>query len=171
METEIWKKIPGYGLYEASTFGRIKTFNWKGCGREAIMKPAKDNGGYFRTMLKRDDGIIHTVKVHRIIASTFLSNELEKPCVNHINGIRDDNRIENLEWVTISENIKHSFKIGLSSNKGSGCPTAKLTESQVLEIRAKFIPRKCGRKELAKMYGVFPATIKGIILRKSWTHI
>jgi len=167
---EIWKRIPNYSLYEASTYGRLKTFNWKGTGKEAIMKPALDGSGYYRTMLKRDDGVIHTIKVHRIIASTFLEQG-DKTEVNHKNGIKTDNNLDNLEWVTRSENIKHSFRIGLNSNKGEGSPTAKLKNEQVLEIRAKYKPHVYTRKMLAKEYGVDHTCIKDIVNRRTWTHI
>ena len=99
MIMETWKKIPGYSLYEASTEGRIKTFNWKNTGKIAIIKPALDNSGYLRTMLKRDiDGKIHTIKVHRLIAMTYIDNPKNYPEVNHLNSIRNDNRVINLEW-------------------------------------------------------------------------
>lgn len=167
-----WKRIPNYSLYEASTNGEIKTFNWKGCGREAIIKPAKDGSGYLRTMLKRDDGKMHTIKVHRIIAATFIDNPLNKAEVNHINGIKTDNRVENLEWVTKEENIKHWVSMGcIGKLIGEDIGTSKLTSEQVKEIRSKFKPRVYTRKMLAEEYGVKDCTIKDIILKRSWTHL
>lgn len=170
MENEIWKRIPGYSLYEVSNLGRLKTYNWKGSGREAIMKPAIYRG-YCKTMIKNDEGRTHTIQVHKMVALAFLTKKENDTEINHINGVRNDNRVENLEWCTHSENLKHSFKIGLSCNAGSQNPTSKLTEAQVLEIRAKFIPRVYGRRQLAFEYKVYPSTIKDIIMRKSWKHI
>lgn len=96
---EIWIKAKNYSNYEVSNLGRLKTFNWKGSGKEAIIKPAKDKRGYLRTVLKGDDGISKTIKVHRIVLNSFnTTNEVLE--VNHKNGIKDDNRIENLEWCT-----------------------------------------------------------------------
>jgi hypothetical protein len=135
------------------------------------MSPAKDAKGYMRTMLVNDEGRIATIKVHRIIAMTFLENPEGKETVNHINGIKSDNSVKNLEWATRSENVKHSFRTGLQSNKGSKCPTSILNESQVLQIRQLFKPGICGRKYLAEMFKVSPATIKDVILRRSWNHI
>jgi len=175
---KIWKKIPGYSLYEASTDGEIKTYNWKNTGKEAIMKPALDACGYLRTMLKSDKWEMNTVKVHRIIAQTFLENPENKPCVNHINGIRNDNRLCNLEWCTHSENSKHSFKIGLSSLVGERNPAATITEDKVIEIRQNYPKdRKHGRdgyptkQELADKYGVSINVIKFIIQGKTWKHL
>lgn len=175
---ETWKKIPGYSNYMASDMGKIKTFNWKNQGITRIMMPAKDKSGYLRTMLKGDDGKFNTVKIHRIIALTFIENSENKPEVNHKNSIRIDNRVSNLEWVTKSENIKHSFKYGNSSNRGELNPAATITEKDVIEIRKNY---KYGRKsrfeggeskpELARKYNTTVAVIKMIIQRKTWKHI
>jgi hypothetical protein len=176
---EIWKTIPGYSLYQASNMGRIKTFNWKNLGREAIMKPAMDGSGYLRTMLKRDgDGKIHTIKVHRIILTTFKGNPpTQKHQCNHINCIRTDNRDFNLEWVTNSENQLHSFAMGMNNKKGSKNPAATLTEDQVIEIRKNYIYGLKGRhngvtkQQIADKYNTSFAVIKQIVQRRTWKHL
>lgn len=175
---EVWKRIPNYNLYEASTYGNIKTFNWKGTKTERIMKPSKDSCGYLRTMLKRDDGIIHTIKVHRIIAQTFIDNIKNKPQVNHINSIKDDNRVVNLEWCTISENLLHCYKSGNLSQKGEKNPCATLTDAQVSDIRRNYVTSKGGRikgretkKEIAEKYGTSFSVIKQITQNKTWKHL
>lgn len=174
---KIWKPIPGYSLYKISNYGDIKTYNWKNKGKEKIMKPALDQGGYYRTMLKRDcDGKIHTVKLHRLVAITFIANPENKPQVNHINGIRNDNRACNLEWCTAKENIKHSFKIGLSSNKGEKNPCASLTDEQVKEILSNYQfgkKSKSGmtKKELAEKYNTTFHVIKRLVQKKTWKHL
>jgi len=110
---EEWKKIPNCSKYEASTLGRLKTFNWRGTGKEAIIKPAKDKKGYLRTVLISDNKVKKTIKVHRIIAQTFIENPKGKPQVNHKNGVKDDNRVCNLEWMTNKENHHHAKINGL----------------------------------------------------------
>lgn len=173
----IWKKIPKYSLYEASTDGHIKTFNWKNKGIEAIMKPAKDNNGYLRTMLKNEEGKFCTIKVHRIIAQTFLENPLNKATVNHKNGIKNDNRVCNLEWMTQKENTKHANEfLPKNINKGEKVGTSILTEVQVQEILdnyefGKKKRKKVSRKELALKYSVSEITIKSIVMRISWLHL
>jgi hypothetical protein len=174
---KIWKQIPEFSLYEISNYGEIKTFNWKNTGQERIMKPALDGCGYLRTVLKRDsDGKLCTVKVHRLVAQTFLENPENKPVVNHINGIRNDNRLFNLEWCTIRENSLHSFKIGISSNKGERNPSATITEEQAKEILANYEFGKKTRKgmtkqQLADKYNTTFAVIKQLVQRRTWKHL
>lgn len=173
-----WEKIPEYSLYEASVNGEIKTFNWKNCGRERIMRPALDGCGYLRTMLKGDDGITKTIKVHRIIAQTFIPNPENKPCVNHLNSIRSDNRVPNLAWATYQENSKHSFTTTAHNNRGQNNSNATLTDNQVLEIRSKYT---YGRKskhdpgeskpKIAKRYNVSVSVIKKVVLGQTWKHL
>lgn len=173
----LWKPIPGFSRYHASTEGDIKTFNWYGSGREMIMKPAKDKGGYMRTMIIGDDGINHTVKVHRIIAITFMPNPENKETVNHKNGIKHDNRLINLEWATRSENLIHAFSTQLMKPKKgelNGCAT--LTDKQVIEIRKNYVYGKTHKegetkKQIAARYGTTFSVIKAIVQGQTWKHL
>lgn len=140
------------------------------------MNPAKDASGYLRTVLKID-GKLKTVKVHRIVAKEWVKNHDDKLVVNHIDFDRSNNKASNLEWCTLSENAKHSYKHGrikkpICTNfvKGSKVGTSKLTEEQVIEIRKKFKPRVYTRQMLADEYGVSHHTIKDVILRR-WKHV
>jgi len=136
------------------------------------MKPAYDGSGYLRTMLKRDDGRIHTIRVHRIVAQTWIDNADNKECVNHKNGVKDCNHVDNLEWCTVHENNAHAKENGLQYVlKGEEIGNSILTEQQVSEIRCKYVPHKVTRKILAEEYGVTVATIKDVISRRTWTHL
>lgn len=181
---EVWKPVPNYSSYQASNLGRIKTFNWKGSGKEAIMKPSEDKQGYLRTVLKRDtDGKLCTVKVHRIIAQTFISNPENKETVNHKNGIKTDNKSKNLEWATRKEQAIHAYKLGLcSSVVGENNPACKLTEVKVKEIREVYARRKVdgrgralkgelSRRDIADTYGISESTLKPIISKRNWKHV
>jgi hypothetical protein len=107
---EIWKKVESIGDYEISNFGKFRNAKTK-----FILKGNKLKNGYIQVDSWYKQSRKHHL-LHRLIALSFIENPLNKPCVNHINGIKDDNRIENLEWVTQSENIIHSYKTGLSRN-------------------------------------------------------
>lgn len=177
---ENWKKIPKYPLYEASNLGNIKTFNWKNQGKEKIMKPALDGSGYLRTMLMNENGKFDTIKVHRIIAQTFIENPLNKPQVNHLNCVKTDNRVINLEWATASENQIHAYKEQRRNNRGENNPATSLKDKDVLDIRSKYTYGRKGGKPingqvtkgmLAKEYGVGVHVIKEIVTNNTWKHL
>jgi hypothetical protein len=118
MEIEIWKDIPDYeGYYQASNIGRIKSIiSWDNKKIDRILKPGKCKNGYFIVVLRNNINR-KSVYVHRMVAKTFIPNELNKRTVNHINSIRTDNRAVNLEWNTDSENIRHGLNVGMSARK------------------------------------------------------
>lgn len=116
---EFWKDIPGYeGRYQTSTRGRVKGLPCCSRGTETILKPNLKKSGYFNIQLCQN-GQAKTWRLHRLIAITFLANPEGKPQVNHKDGNRQNNCVKNLEWVTPSENILHSFRaLGRKSNGG-----------------------------------------------------
>lgn len=107
---EIWKDIEGYeGKYQISNLGRIRSVKTQ----YKILKPDLYNGrGYANITLIKDDEKFKTV-IHRLVAKAFIPNPKDKPIVNHINGNKLDNRADNLEWCTESENAEHAYKTGL----------------------------------------------------------
>lgn len=111
------------------------------------------------------------VYVHRLVAQTFIPNPDSKPEVNHKNGIKTDNRLENLEWNTSKENINHAHKLGLSNAIGENHGMAKLTEEDVLQIRELRSKKTFNQTKLAEMYGVSNQLISNIINNKRWKHI
>ena len=106
--------------------------------------------------------------VHRLVAEKYIPNPDMKPCVNHKNGNKLDNRIENLEWVSHKENIQHRDNIIKTCAWGEKGGGAKLSNQQVLEIRKKYSFRKVTCKMLAKEYGVCFTTIQRIIRKETF---
>lgn len=101
---EIWKDIKGYeGLYQVSNMGRVKTLNYNHTGMERVLKESPARGGYKKVILCRENKC-KTYQTHRLVAEAFIPNPEGKPCTDHINTIRTDNRVENLRWVTRKEN-------------------------------------------------------------------
>lgn len=110
---EIWKDVVNYeNLYKISNLGRVKSLYRMGAN-ERICKLHIGTRGYLEVNISKNN-IRKKVRVHRLIAEAFIPNPENKPEVNHIDGNKLNNSIENLEWVTRSENIQHSFKIGLN---------------------------------------------------------
>lgn len=127
--TEVWKDIKGYeGLYQISNLGNIKSLDRivncplngeriiKGC----LLKTYNLKQGYLAIKLFKNN-IGKAFQVHRLIACAFIDNINNKPYVNHINGIKTDNTIKNLEWVTCSENNRHAYDTGLKKASPVKC--------------------------------------------------
>jgi hypothetical protein len=175
---EIWKPIKNYeGYYEVSNLGRIRSnervhTNKMGKRRtvsEKILKSHSCNNKYVDKRLANGVNFV-SVRVHRIVAQTFIPNPLNKLEVNHKNGKKCDNRVENLEWATTFENAHHAIDNGLTTvRNGELCTFSKLKESDILDIRSKY-PQKTV-KELALEYDVHTDNIKCIVSRKTWKHI
>lgn len=111
---EEWKNIEGYEeKYLISNLGNIKSLYDKNMNpREKILKLRKGKSGYLYCNLWKGSKS-KTVKPHRLVAQHFLENVNNLPCVNHKNGIKTDNRLENLEWCTSKDNTRHAMKMGL----------------------------------------------------------
>jgi hypothetical protein len=150
-------------IYEVSNTGYVRNIV-----TNRILSPARTRQGYVRFTLW-DKGKSRSVAVHRLIAETFLDNKENKPIVNHIDGNPSNNRLENLEWTTISENVRHAYETKLAK-VGEDCTVAKLTEEAVLEI-IECLKNKQSIIDTAKQFGVSAAAVSNIWHGRTWKHL
>ncbi len=170
---EIWKDIPGYEMkYQASTLGRLRSLD-----RTVFIKD-KNGINYKRFMpgvlLKQQigkktgyknisiNGGKHRYDVHRLIAMTFLG-DISGSCINHINFIRTDNRLENLEVVNQKQNCIHSLSNG-RHNK------AKLKKEDVVYIRNNYLRNK-NTRHLALKFNISVSAVRSVVRRATWKFI
>ena len=121
MKLEKWKDIKGYeGMYLISDLGRVMSISREKVAgfnlyrkETIILRTYVDTYGYYSITLTDKKGNRKNHKIHRLIAEAFLENEYNKPCINHIDGNKKNNNIDNLEWCTKKENNIHAIKTGL----------------------------------------------------------
>ena len=174
MENEIWVDIRGYeGFYKISSCGRVKSiFRYDLINRpirERILKCRLDKFGAVCIDLHKNC-FIKTVKVHRLVAMAFIPNLQNKPEVNHKDGNRQNNYINNLEWSTGLENIIHAIKNGLIDNCGEKSGNSIFKNNEILNIRNLYIAGITQQK-IADMYNTNQSTISKITRRERWKHI
>lgn len=141
---EVWHDVKGYeGLYQVSNLGRVKSLERNIKMRqyvlhtvEKIMKPIFDGKGYNQITLCKS-GKMKRISIHRLVATHFIPNTENKPFINHINGIKTDNRVENLEWCTPSENNLHMYRV--LGHKGTmlGRKASEETRRKIIESNNK----------------------------------
>ena len=178
MEKEIWKEVEGYnGVYFISNIGNVKSVdhyceNRTGSGKQTgrTLKQQITRKGYSQVSLS-NSGKRFKTGAHRLVALTFIPNTENKPQVNHINGIKTDNRVENLEWCTNKENQIHAVKNGLTKcNKSEKHHNSKLTNIEVFEIRER-IKKGETQSKIAKEFSISSAAICQINLNKTYKII
>lgn len=169
-----WKQINNYESYLVSSDGRVKSID-RICGkRKGIVKGKIMNGGLTKGYCSV---VLHNVVskkgmyVHRLVAQAFIPNPNNLPQVNHKNGIKTDNRVENLEWISISDNHLHSYKYlnrTRPDNSGMNNPNRKLTPKQVAFIKEKYLSGKMDSLQLAKKFNINRNYVYLLAKNKTW---
>lgn len=154
--------------YEVSDKGRVRSLNYNRTGVTKILKTSINRGGYPYIVLRTTKSVARTV--HALVTHVWIGLRPKELAVNHINGIKTDNRLENLEYVTYSRNSKHSFEVGLQCNKGIQHSQARLDDDKVRLIR-KMIKSGIPRKDIAHEFGVTTGMIANIHLKRNWNHV
>lgn len=152
----MWKVINNFEDYQVSDLGEIKSLKF---GEEKILKPQKLNSGYLYVYLCKDGAVYHKT-IHRLVAEAFIENVDNKPCIDHINTIRTDNRVENLRWCTHKENCNYEITVKRMSEAHKG---KKLSE----EHKGKISNALKGKEKPHFEKGVDQYTIDGDFI-KSW---
>lgn len=173
---EEWKTVSGFENYEVSNKGRVRSRDYTitdlnghtYAHRGKILNTAKIGRGYESVSLCRE-GKRSVLYVHRLVAEAFVSNPFKKNVINHIDGDKENNTSENLEWVTYSENNQHAYSENLKP-KGSDFYNAKLTRKSVQDIRSEY-PIIKNFNYFAKKYNVSRATVRDVVNRKTWKNI
>lgn len=164
---EIWKPIKGFEMYEVSNYGEVRSLPRNG----TVLKTRKlvgfiDSSGYHQVLLTEKQ--VHK-KIHRLVALAFIANPENKPCVNHKNRIKTDNRVCNLEWCTHRENVVHAYQNGHKAQS-----KADHSQSKIGEVESTIIQECIGKgfttKEIARYFNVSVNTIQSIKNRTHWTN-
>lgn len=171
---EKWDWVPGYeGRYQVSNQGRVRSFLFSKTGKIMKLYRAPDSYPRVRFQFSKTAWL-----VHRLVAAAFIPNPSGLPVVNHKDGDKQNCRAENLEWLTHSDNMRHSWsnlqtyknRVAVSP-RGEANHGAKLTDAKVREIRALHAKGGISHPQLAARYGVSKAAIGFIIRRRNWKHV
>lgn len=162
---ERWKEVPSLPVIQASSLGRIKRVETQ----KLLSCRSIKRTGYLQVGFSYNSKKMNRL-AHRLIAEAWLGPCPKGMQVNHKDGNKTNNRIENLEYVTPSRNNKHAYEIGLKSAEGENNGRSKLTKNVVLEIRRRADSGEHYR-DLAMEYNISPQHAHAIILRKFWKHI
>lgn len=166
MLKELWRNIDGYKeLYQVSNLGNVRSFKYN---TSRILKERINRRGYCYINLCQN-GKYKSCSIHRLVAIAFLGKS--DLTVNHKDGDKENNLLENLEWLTHKENLNHAKENGLIKIFGEDNPNSKLTEDNVREIRKLYQEKKTKVRSLSFKYNVSKYAIRQIINGNSWKHV
>lgn len=169
---ESWRDVVSYeGIYSVSTCGLVRR-DKQGLGATVgyILKSRLTRKGYSQVILSGKP-LKKFSNVHFLVAGAFLGKRPDGYQINHKDGVKTNNHLSNLEYVTPSQNTKHAYATGLMpSQQGEHNPGAKLTESDVIEIKRRLVNGEL-QKDIARLFGVTPTNITMINTGRTWSHV
>jgi hypothetical protein len=172
MDNEMWLPVKGYeGIYEVSSLGSIVSTAGRYFGCRIGSKGVTKQDRYIKVYLTKNRKSTW-FKVHRLVADHFIPNPENKPEVNHIDGDRANNSVDNLEWCTRSENMQHAQDNNLMPDySGFNNPACILTPENVQYIRSKYSYRKYSAARLGKELNVSKTSVMRVINNKAFINI
>jgi len=181
LESEEWRPAFEFDKYLVSSLGRVRRIVARRAGKPTL-SPRVGIGGYCYVYLSGKTR--RNLRLHRLVLLSFHLPPTPRHQVNHKDGIKTNNRLSNLEWVTGSENIKHAFALGLKGTgpahkwygkpdhvRGENNGNSKLTKNEVIMIRERYRLGGISTRRLALEYKVSRTTIKDILRRKTWFYV
>ena len=166
-----WKLIKGFEKYKISNEGDVLSLDYNHEGYEKLLS-LRLKRGYYQVGLCDGTGARYWKTVHRLVAEAFIGSCPDKHETNHKDGNKLNNSVENLEWLTCSENQKHAHKLGLKNQTGSKNNGSKLNEFQVQRMRLmKEIDPKMTHKRLGGIFGIHDEHAACICRRQVWQHV
>jgi hypothetical protein len=164
---EIWKPVENFPNYSISSIGRLRTEPNGKIRKASISKKGYPRYGLYNGSKKQPIYIA----AHRLVASAFIPNTQNKPTVNHIDGVKTNNCVLNLEWNTVAENVKHSYATGLNVfPRGSKHFASKIDEESVVMIR-RLYGGKIPQWRIGKIFGINQQNVSLICSGKAWAHV
>ena len=166
---EIWKQVKDFPMYDVSNKGQVRS---RQMGYLHLLKPGLGSNGYLSVVLSHNLKP-STKNIHSLVLETFISSCPNGFIANHKNGIKINNYVYNLEWVTYSQNLEHAIKKGLKNpppNIGEANGNSKLKNGDVWLIK-KLLWFEVSHRAIAKMFLIAKSTITYINLEITWSHI
>ena len=161
---EIWLPATANPMWDVSNLGRARNATTL-----VVISPSR-TGNHYKMLKWRVANKWHIELLHRAVAKAFIPNPLNKPQVNHKNGIKSDNRADNLEWVTQSENMRHALESGLSTAVGESHPRTSLTRESVIEaVRMREIGES--QYSIARKIGTSQSSVWRILTGVCWGRV
>lgn len=162
---EYWEESQRVSGWRISNTGKVYSDKSGKLLKQQLTGPNRKK--YFSVSI-RESGKVKHLKVHRLVAEEFIPNPDNKPCVNHKDGNKLNNHVDNLEWATASENSFHAVDTGLNPKRGKDNPNVKLSQEQVNEIRTVYFHSKISQSALARKYNVHQTTIHSLLKYETW---